>query len=212
MSGARLAAGPDEVAMFGFGSLLLRESIAKSLGRPYEGPLHEVELVGWTRRWNVSMPNRAFYAETTEGELWPEKILYLNIVRQAGARMNGVVMVVRRSDLASMDRRESVYDRVDVAADLAGLDVPSGTPVYAYSGQAAHCIKTYTTLAEMGLRQTYLDGVNRALAAMSQDYQTAFAASTEAVPQELVFADQLKAGEDPFGYDKVKRERKTGDG
>lgn len=202
---AQLSLADGEVALLGYGSLLLRTSIAKSLGRPYDGPLLQVELTGWTRRWNAAMANRAFYAETPEGELWPERILYLNIQRQAEARLNGVVMVVRESDLPSFDRRESIYDRVDVSADLREVKVTGGKPVYAYAGRAAHCVERYEPLPALGLRQTYLDGVERALAEMPADYRETFAQTTEAVPRELVFADRLKAGEDPFGYGRVSQ-------
>ncbi len=202
---AQLSLAEGEVAMFGYGSLLLRSSIAKSLGRPYDGPLLQVELMGWTRRWNAAMTNRAFYAETPDGDLWPERILYLNIQRQADAFLNGVVMVVRESDLPSFDRRESIYDRVDVAAELRDVRVTGGKPVYAYAGQAAHCVAGYEPLPAMGLRQTYLDGVERALAEMPTDYRETFARTTEPVPSELVFADRLKAGEDPFGYGRVSQ-------
>lgn len=208
MGGPVLSLGAGEVAMLGYGSLLLRESIAKSLGRPYVGPLHAVELDGWTRRWNVAMANRAFFGVTADGsELWPECILYLNMVRaQAGAAINGVVMVVRQEDLPSFDRRESIYDRVDVAASVRGLTMPAGTPVYAYAGQPEHLVTAYTRLPEMGLRQSYLDGVQRALAQMPESYRERFAKTTEGVPQHLVFDDQLKAGEDPFGYGRASNQ------
>lgn len=56
-----LAAGPT--AVVGFGLLLSRGTVDKTLGRRYEGPFVRCHVEGWRTSWNVSMPNAAFYYE-----------------------------------------------------------------------------------------------------------------------------------------------------
>ena len=54
----------DEVALFGYGSLLSVASLEQTLQRRYDGPLVACSVEGWRRTWNVAMPNQTFYTET----------------------------------------------------------------------------------------------------------------------------------------------------
>ena len=85
--------GEGKTAVVGYGLLLARATLDKTLGRPYGGPCVLATLRNWRRSWNASMPNSAFYFDPDEGRIYPPLILYLNAhpeadsarVRVAGA-------------------------------------------------------------------------------------------------------------------------------
>src|SRR5215471_12648882 len=109
---------PGETALVGYGSLLSLPSLERTLGRAYTGPFLRCVVRGWRRTWDAAMPNKTFYTETAGGRMTPEAILYLNVRRDPASEINGVVFVVNQEELAAYDRRESIYDRVDVSADI----------------------------------------------------------------------------------------------
>src|SRR5690348_14194361 len=107
MSNPTITLRSNETALFGYGSLISIASLERTLGRSYDGPYLPCVLQGWRRSWNVSMPNQnTFYAETPQGRMWPEQIIYLNIREAGGGQVNGMLFVVDHNELEAFDRRE----------------------------------------------------------------------------------------------------------
>ena len=120
-----------EAGLFGYGSLLLQGSMEQTLGRPYTRKRYACKLHGWSRRWNALYPNNRYYFSTGGDErLYPASIAYLNICR-ADVSVNGVLYVITEQELSAFDRREWIYDRVDVTRDLSECQVEGGV-VWAY--------------------------------------------------------------------------------
>src|SRR5215216_7225928 len=69
----------DQTAVVGYGSLISRPSIARTLGHPYDGFFSPCHIAGWRRTWDIGMPNRAYYSDSGAERTYPEKILYLNV-------------------------------------------------------------------------------------------------------------------------------------
>src|SRR6185503_11567458 len=112
---------PHRTALVGYGSLLSLTSLERTLGRAYTGPFLTCAVRGWRRTWDAAMPNdvpdKSFYEDRPQGRMTPEFILYLNVRRDPSTNVNGVVFVVDPDELVEYDRRESIYDRVDVTCD-----------------------------------------------------------------------------------------------
>lgn len=122
---------------FGYGSLVARESLARTLEREVAGVL-PAELRGWRRRWSLLRDNHS--AEKTfalaDGSL-PDFILSLNIETEAedeAGPVNGALVELTEGELERLDRRELRYDRVEVTDAIA---MPGG-------GEPPGAVWTYT--------------------------------------------------------------------
>jgi hypothetical protein len=184
----RLAAG--ETAVVGYGSLLSRESIGKTLNREYDGPFLFCHVAGWRRTWDVWMPNGAFYYIDSDERVYPEKIVYLNVQPSPGVKMNCVLFVLRDAELRLMHQREWIYAPTDVNPDLRGVHLDSGTALM-YVARKEYLLQGGGTPREAAIRRSYLSiveqGLRRTTAAFRADYE----ATTEPAPGRLVIDDLL---------------------
>ncbi|MFN2612363.1 MAG: gamma-glutamylcyclotransferase family protein [Solirubrobacterales bacterium] len=125
--------------VFGYGSLVARESLGHTLEREVHTVLR-AELRGWRRRWSLLRDNHT--AEKTfalvDGSL-PDYVLGLNV--EAGGEdeagpVNGILVELAEGELERLDRREVRYDRVEVAEriSLASGDEPPAR-VYTYTAK-----------------------------------------------------------------------------
>jgi pimeloyl-ACP methyl ester carboxylesterase len=183
---------PGEHAVVGYGSLLSIASLERTLGRRYTGPFMVCHLTGWTRTWDISMPNSTF-AYLSENGAWitPERILYLNIERRAGQRMNGVLFVITDDDLKSLDEREWIYDRVAVDQELRGASVLNGN-AWAFVGKPEHILKEPDSPRKAAIRQTYLDILDLGIRELGEDFRTDYEDSTAPVSPHLLIQDHKR--------------------
>jgi cation transport regulator ChaC len=128
------AGSGERVAVFGYGSLVARDSAAETLGHD-PGPMPVVRLRGWRRRFSQARDNRA--AEKTfaiPGGAVPPFVLGLNLEPGAdpGAAPNGALIAVTEADLAALDVRELRYNRTDVTAAIDGRAAEAFDRVIAY--------------------------------------------------------------------------------
>jgi cation transport regulator ChaC len=126
------------VGVFGYGSLVLPESIEMTLGRPV-GMGRPARLRGWRRRFSQSRDNLT--CEKTfecDGGRRPEWILGLNVERgeDAAGPVNGVVIEVADAELDRLDIREIRYDRVAVTELVEGEDLPER--IITYTAKSDH--------------------------------------------------------------------------
>jgi cation transport regulator ChaC len=179
---------PGQTALVGYGSLLSRPSLERTLGRTYIGPFLRCVVRGWRRTWDAGMPNQTFYAERPEGRMTPEAILYLNVRRDPSSNMSGVVFVVDQDELAAYDRRESIYDRVDVTGDL-DVNIDGGT-AYLYVCRPEYCMSDVKSPEKAAVRATYLRIVENGLSQLDEDFRRRYEDSTDAAPAHLVIEDR----------------------
>lgn len=185
----RLMAG--QIALVGYGSLLSRPSLERTLGRTYTGPFLQCIVRGWRRTWDAAMPNRKFYTEGPEGRTTPRAILYLNVKRDSSTDINGVIFVVSHEELAVYDRRESIYDRVDVTADL---DVKvEGGPTYMYVCRPEHCVANANSPTDAAVRATYLQIIEHGLSQLDQEFRRRYEESTDTPPAHLIIEDRVES-------------------
>ncbi|SRR5205814_10677584 len=189
MGGPFLQLPHDGTALFAYGSLFCRGSLEQTLGRPYPLPLVVCRLRGWRRVWDVAMPNRTFFSDTSTGRLYPAGILYLNIDRRAASWVNGVLIVAGAAELELLDRREWIYARQDVTNDVDGVSV-SGRRVFAYVGKPEHRVSTGTSPAEVAVRASYLEIVEAGLVQLGTGFRADYVRTTDPVPAGLVIKDR----------------------
>ena len=183
---------PGEHAVFGYGSLFSVASLERTLGRPYQGPFLPVSLEGWRRRWNVWMKNATY--EYRDGDRWitPPRIFYLNVEPRPGSTVNGVLFVANDSDLARLDARESIYDRVDVTSQLRGATVHGGA-AWAYQGKPEFVADPPASPEHGAVRRTYVDILDAGFRSMGPEFERQYASSTDPVPRSIVIDDVRRA-------------------
>jgi len=177
-----------ETALVGYGSLLSLPSLERTLGRTYTGPFLQCMIRGWRRTWDAAMPNQKFYTEGAEGRMTPEAILYLNVRKDPSTNLNGVVFVVNQEELAAYDRRESIYDRADVTADL-DVKVTGGT-AYMYVCRPEYVMTGVKSPAKAAVRASYLRIVENGLSNLDEDFRRRYLDSSDAPPAHLVVDDR----------------------
>ena len=148
------------LGLFGYGSLVLPESAAMTLGRPVPES-RPAALHGWKRRFSQARDNltceKTF--ECIDGRR-PEWILGLNV--EAGedpaGPVNGVVIELTETELDRLDIREVRYDRVEVTDLVAGEGLPER--IVTYKAKSFHyrpeppkdaiILATYAQAVELG--------------------------------------------------------------
>lgn len=180
-----------QIALVGYGSLMSRSSLERTLGRTYTGPFLQCTVRGWRRTWDAAVPNRKFYAERVEGRITPRAILYLNVTRDPPTTINGVIFVVNQEELAAYDQRESIYERVDVRADL-DVEVEGG-PIYMYVCRPVFRLPHSRSPADAAVRVTYLRLIEEGLAELDQEFRQQYEESTDIPPAHLIIEDRVES-------------------
>lgn len=193
----RLHVQADEVVLIGYGSLVSRESMSKSLGRPYHGDMLPIRLQGFRPGYNVAMPNEGlFYFVLDNGrQIFPGRIAYLNIIADPESWVNGVAFTVKRSDLVRFDRREFIYDRITVAPSQIENAIVDDAEIYVYTGKSQFLIEEADS--ETVVRGSYHATVS---AAMTEIGFYDWFHSTIGTPPHRIVEDQMVPDADPFGY------------
>ena len=131
------------LAIFGYGSLVSRASIAETLGRQTAEPV-AARLAGWRRRWSLVRVNAEVEKrfEREDGRPFVH-CLGLNIERTPGLPEpdwpNGALIELSATELERLDRREVRYDRVDVTRDVRPAEALGDfEAVFAFRAKPAH--------------------------------------------------------------------------
>lgn len=129
--------------IFGYGSLMHPPSIAETIPSVRIDPpsLFPASLEGYERGFTAIAANQAGFRLEDKSEEKLVCVAYMNVLPQQGRRSLGVVFAVSPSDLTALDRREAIYDRVDVTTKISfppSVTTPlqSGDTVYTYVSQS----------------------------------------------------------------------------
>jgi hypothetical protein len=186
---------PGQVAMFGYGSLLLRRSMELTLGYPYTDICVSCALAGWRRSFDIIMPNRSFYELAAGVEFIPQHIIYLNVRRSNQDIVNGLLYILDLEQIEAFDQREWAYDRHVITSELRGVTL-SGGEAYVYAAKPEWLLNPESTRERAALRASYLEIIEDGLKELGQEFRTQYEKSTDPVPTHLVFADQRRVGTD----------------
>lgn len=181
--------------VFGYGSLVARESLAITVGHDVDAVL-PAELRGWRRRWSLLRDNLT--AEKTfalvDGSL-PGHVLGLNVEAEGedeAGPVNGGLVELAEVELERLDRRELRYDRVDVTTSIAALG----------GGEAPGTVWTYTAKRPQHFAPTpppgavilasYVAIVETGFAALGAGQLDRFRLTTGPLPAEVVEAELVR--------------------
>ena len=175
--------GTPRLALFAYGSLVSPESASTTLGRSpaRAGP---ARLQGWRRRWSQVRDNVAVektFALRSDGTI-PPNVLGLNLEPSDvdSVAPNGVLYEVSEDELRRLDVREMRYDRIEVEA-LAGFD-----RVFTYTAKPAN--RAAEPPPGAVVIEAYVQGVERAFAALGAEHLRVFRETTGPPPVEVIEA------------------------
>ncbi|MCC5876252.1 MAG: gamma-glutamylcyclotransferase [Candidatus Sumerlaeia bacterium] len=151
--------------IFGYGSLLAPHSINRTIPGFLESntPLVPVTLAGWKRTWTAVYPNEGelLHADNTA----PDGIAYMNVEPDSSDEALGIVFTVDEEGIAALDKREKLYDRVDVTTVATFLtnQIPphwKSLPILTYSATSPW--KPDGAIATVGIRRDYRELIREA--------------------------------------------------
>lgn len=161
---AELAVDGRLVGYFGYGSLVNRATLRTGIVAAYPARLN-----GWRRFWR---------APPDLGSLDHDRVrpALLTVGRQAGAAIDGLLVIDLADNLAAVDAREIHYHRRDIADDelvFAGTRPGFSCPLHVYEARedvpavagAPLIWRSYLDAVLQGFRAEYgVDGVHRFMA------------------------------------------------
>ena len=130
------------------------------------------------------LPGYKYYLDPETGDRPAVYVAYLDLARDVGTAVNGVVFPIDPTALAELDRRERNYERRDVTAHV---DPPTGGRVWTYIGTAA-ARERFERGRERGtavVDRTYFDRVRDGFAQLAPRELERFDASTDPPPAPM---------------------------
>ncbi len=188
------------IAVFGYGSLVSRESISRTLGHEAPPPI-PARLSGWRRRWSIYRNNLAHEKvfERVDGEPF-EHVVGLNIEHapenDEAEWPNGALIAITQVELERLDRREVRYDPVEVTEDVLAGRATDFDRVFAYTAKPAH-VAVETPPASIVIA-TYVRACREAFEALGPGQWKLFESTTGPYPAPVVEA-RLVRDEIPEG-------------
>lgn len=177
----------DEVAIFGYGSLMLREQLHTITDdNIYNGPFIKAKLCGFKRSWSAR-----YFFDFVEGYDYndssiPQSITFLNIQPDSNSIVNGMIFVCNKSELTYYDQRESIYDRIKITDKLLDICIVGGD-AFAYTAKSTYFFPTENANKnETIIGQYYLDIIKEALTQRGDQFRKDYDNSTQPLPTQLV--------------------------
>ena len=179
-----------------YGSLMSLPSMEQTLGHKYEGPIHQVHLMGYERAWTCVRPisegSRKIDASYLSGT---ERVPFtgaaeLNIYPKDKAWINGILYMVTDEELARLDKRERGYRRVDVTGRIEEFDFRGGK-VYVYEGLPAPPDGPLPDKGTYILIKEFFDMVTGACDTLGKEFRDEFDSSTRPCAYPVVPYDKI---------------------
>lgn len=178
---------PDEVAIFGYGSLMHKDHLERPADDPYTGPFIVTKLKGFKRSWSAHCMNKSNVVCEEDRCFKPRTVTYLNIEPDEASEVNGVLFVCSRDELDLYDSRESPYNRIRINDRLGGVTVVGGD-VYTYTAKPENFYPAeYLTLRDTVIRLQYVEIIEEALEILGEAFAADYFEFTQPVPAWLVY-------------------------
>ena len=126
-----------KIYVFGYGSLMLEESIHKTLQRSEERyPLFDATLKGYVRGWDIVID---IFSDELQR---PIKALFLNVRKHSDGLVDGMIFSVTFEELNRIKEREVNYDCIEVTHLVSSSILASSDVVVTFVGQS-ECLLDY---------------------------------------------------------------------
>lgn len=172
----------DATWVFGYGSLVSPESMARTIGRrvePHEGWL-AAHLHGFGRRWNYGSMHQRGDWHGPHGFVESGVVICLGLEEAPAERCNGVVIRVSDDELAALDHRERDYHRTDVTDRIVGEHDEIEGRIVTYVPRAS-AIERYLDARRnrrAAVRRGYVDLVRDAFHGLGEHHLDEYTAAT----------------------------------
>jgi hypothetical protein len=141
--------------IFGYGSLIIPESVTKSLGRHIDKEdISLVEVNDFTRLWRLVVQVIVNY----DGNERPVNAVFLDIQKLPGKIINGSLIEVSEEDLNNLDIREKQYDRIDITESVTSR-LQGQYRIFTYTGKPEFHVKHYDNPMILKQYLNVLDGI-----------------------------------------------------
>jgi hypothetical protein len=180
-----------------YGSLISLPSMEQTLGHKYEGPIHDVHVLGYERVWTCVRPfnsPRAAAADAKKIEAYllrgAERVpvlgtAELNLYSKKKGRINGVLYLMTEEELHKSDQREWGYRRTDVTDRIEEFRFRGGR-VYVYESPSKPLPAPSADKGIYVLIKEFLDLVTGACDERGQAFRSEFDQSTKPCEYPIV--------------------------
>src|ERR1035438_3137225 len=96
--------------------------------------------------------------------------------------------VIDEADLRAFDKREYIYDRMNVGPEILGLKVAGG-PVWVYVGKPPFVVNALPPVNDAAVRVSYVRIVDKGLDEFGLEFRRQYEASSEPVPTSNLIDD-----------------------
>lgn len=173
-------------AIFGYGSLVNKSSLASTLGRKIDH-LYPTILEGWVRDWSIIIKNDEgdkYFALELSNER-PSSVAVLNIRKATGkfpaTNPNGVLCGCSIKEIEQLDAREVHYKRIDVTQFISnthGFD-----KIFTYVGEDKYLANSKTKSVTPS---SYIDIVRDGFLDFGEEFYDLYKTSTIPSPYKEV--------------------------
>ncbi len=130
-----------KIGMIGYGSLMSKKSMERTLKRTYQDSVYLVHLEGYQRSWNASRtvknPEKDLFYARDKDTIQIHNTIALNIIESDNEKINCVLFFITPEELAQFDIREKGYNRIDVTDKINEYEFIGGE-VYVYKADKEH--------------------------------------------------------------------------
>ncbi|MBF4983453.1 gamma-glutamylcyclotransferase [Nonlabens mediterrranea] len=170
----------NKIGIIGYGSLMSKNSMERTLNRSYNDSVYIVHLQNYQRAWNHvrsmdALSNDLFYINKKDTIPFKNE-LALNIEESKNDRLNCVLFFISPEELKEFDKREFGYKRIDVTDRIEEFEI-SGTNVYAYQAEENHTY-VYQKNDNTFLPDFYVNTVINACDSIGKVFREEFESST----------------------------------
>jgi hypothetical protein len=167
-----------------YGSLMSLQSMEKTLGHKYEGPVRRVHLTGYERAWTGLAPIQGSFLKDKEQVPFVGTVS-MNVRPRKGGRFNAILYVLTGADLVRLDKRERGYRRVDAADKLEEFEV-SGGKAFIYEGLSTREDGSPFEKGTYIVIREFYDLVTGACDSIGKDFREEFDATTRPCEYPIV--------------------------
>jgi len=140
--------------VFGYGSLVNPKSIQRTLGREIsEEDLLEARLSDHVRKWQLV--DWVIIQDLNLERIIPA--IFLDIVREQGKEVNGILFQLSEEELDKMDCSERNYDRIHISNLIEPI---VSDPVYMYVGKEKYTVPPKESVVLAQYERLIEDGVS----------------------------------------------------
>lgn len=156
--------------IFGYGSLINLESVAKTLGRIVnDNEVLIVDVKNFSRLWRLVVP-----VIVNEYRNKPVNAVFLDIADQGGEELNGILIEVSIDELKKLDIREKYYRRIDITKNIRP-QVQDGK-VFTYQGNPEFFVENFNNPVVL---TQYLNIVDKGIRHWGKEFFNNFIATTQ---------------------------------